>query len=255
MGLERFSLKGRTAIVTGANKGIGEAIAVSLAGAGANLVLAARDEANLQRVAANLKASGSECVSVKTDVLKAQDVQALIDKAMSTFGQIDILVNNAGVNIVKPLIDYTEEEWDKVLDTNLKGYFLCTQAAGREMLKRKSGCVINNASIFGRTGFMNLAAYAASKGGVIQFTKAVAVEWARFNIRVNCIAPGYILTEMTKRDIESNPKILEYNLRKIPMKRGGEPSEIGDTVLFLASDAASYMTGETVAVDGGWLSM
>src|SRR5208282_4840697 len=172
----------------------------------------------------------------------------------ASFGQIDILVNNAGVNVVKPFVDLTEEEWDRVIDTNLKGYFLCSRAVGREMIKRKSGCVINNASVFGLTGFMNLAPYIASKGGVVQLTKALAVEWARFNIRVNCIAPSYIVTEMAKKDIEANPKILEQNLRKIPLKRAGEPREVGDVVVFLASNAASFVTGETLAIDGGWLA-
>ena len=255
MSLDVFSLKGKTAIVTGASKGLGEAIAISLAEAGADLVLASRDEALLAKVAANISSKGVKCITVKADMLSAKDVQAMADKTIAEFGQIDILINNAGINIVKPFVDLTEEEWDRVLDTNLKGYFLCAQAAGREMLKRKSGCVINNASVFGLTGFPNLSPYIASKGGVVQLTKALAVEWARFNVRVNCIAPSYIVTEMAKRDIEANPKILEQNLRKIPMRRGGEPREVGDVCVFLASEAASFMTGETIAIDGGWLSM
>jgi len=254
MGLEVFSVKGKSAIVTGASRGLGEAIAVGLAEAGADLVLASRDEERLEKVAKETRSKGSKCVTVKVDVLKSQEVQSMVDRAISEFGKIDILVNNAGVNIVKPFVDLTEDDWDSVLDTNLKGYFLCAQAVGREMIKNKSGCVINNASIFGRTGFMNIAPYIASKGGVVQLTKALAVEWARFNIRVNCIAPSYIVTEMAKRDIESNPKIREQNVRKIPMRRGGEPREVADVVVFLASDAASFMTGETVAIDGGWLA-
>jgi NAD(P)-dependent dehydrogenase (short-subunit alcohol dehydrogenase family) len=249
-----FSLKGRTAVVTGASRGLGEAIAVSLADAGADLVLASRDEACLEKVAADVKSRGVQCVTVRADMLNAKDVQAMTDKAIAEFGKIDVLVNNAGINVVKPFIDLTEQDWDSVLDTNLKGYFFCSQAVGREMLKRKSGCVINNASVFGRTGFMNLAPYIASKGAIVQLTKALAVEWARFNVRVNCIAPSYIVTEMAKKDIESNPKILEQNIKKIPMRRGGEPREVGSVVTFLASDAASFMTGETVAIDGGWLA-
>jgi NAD(P)-dependent dehydrogenase (short-subunit alcohol dehydrogenase family) len=254
MGLEAFSLKGKTAIVTGASRGLGEAIAVSLGEAGANLVLASRDEERLAAVASAIASKGTQLITVKADVLRAEDVQTMTDKAIASFGQIDILVNNAGVNVVKPFVDLTEEEWDRVIDTNLKGYFLCSRAVGREMIKRKSGCVINNASVFGLTGFMNLAPYIASKGGVVQLTKALAVEWARFNIRVNCIAPSYIVTEMAKKDIEANPKILEQNLRKIPLKRAGEPREVGDVVVFLASNAASFVTGETLAIDGGWLA-
>ena len=122
------------------------------------------------------------------------------------------------------------------------------------MLKRKRGSVINNASVFGRTGFMNISPYIASKGGIVQLTKAMAVEWARIGIRVNCIAPSYIMTEMAQRDIEANPKILEFNLKKIPMRRAGQPHEVANVVVFLASDAASFITGETIAIDGGWLS-
>ncbi|MBE0597316.1 MAG: glucose 1-dehydrogenase [Desulfuromonadales bacterium] len=252
MALERFSLQGKTAIITGASQGLGEAIAISMAEAGANLVLAARNEASLEKVVAEVAAKGVKCIKVKTDVLKSSDIEAMVQKTLAEFGQIDILVNNAGINLVKPTIDVTEEEWDHVLDTNLKGYFLCSKIVGREMVARKSGCMINNASVFGLRGFPNIAAYIASKGGVVQLTRALAVEWARKGVRVNCIAPGYIVTEMAKRDIESNPKILEQNLLKIPMKRGGEPREIGDVCVFMASEAASYMTGETIAVDGGW---
>jgi len=254
MGLEIFSLKGRTAIVTGGSKGLGEAIALSMADAGANLVITGRDEASLAKVAAAVTAKGAKCIPMKIDVLKKADIKEMTDKTLAEFGKIDILVNNAGINVVKPLLKITEEDWDRVLDTNLKGYFFCAQAVAPYMIEQKSGCIINNASIFGRTGFMNLSPYIASKGGVVQLTKAMAVEWARFNVRTVCIAPSYIVTEMAKRDIEANPQILEQNLKKIPMRRGGEPREVGDVCVFLASDAASFVTGETIAIDGGWLA-
>jgi NAD(P)-dependent dehydrogenase (short-subunit alcohol dehydrogenase family) len=254
MGLDVFSLKGKTAIVTGASKGLGEAIALSMADAGANLVLTGRDEASLAKVAEAVAAKGVKSVAMTMDVLKIEDIQAMTDKALAEFGKIDILVNNAGINIVKPLLKMTEKDWDRILDTNLKGYFLCAQSVAPHMIDQKSGCIINNASVFGRTGFMNLSPYIASKGGVVQLTKAMAVEWARFNVRSVCIAPSYIVTEMAKRDIEANPKILEQNLKKIPMRRGGEPREVGDVCVFLASDAASFVTGETIAIDGGWLA-
>jgi NAD(P)-dependent dehydrogenase (short-subunit alcohol dehydrogenase family) len=255
MGLEVFSLQGKTAIVTGASQGIGEAIAIGLAEAGANLVLAARNEANLAKVASEITAKGAKCITVKTDILKSSDLESMMDKAVAKFSKVDILINNAGVTMNKPAMDISEEEWDWLLDTNLKGYFMASKAAGREMIKNKSGVIINNASVFGLRGFPNLISYIAAKGGVVNMTRGLAVEWARFNIRVNCVAPGYTVTEMAKLNIESNPKILEMNLRKIPMKRGGQPREIADTVVFLASDASSYITGQTIAVDGGWTAI
>lgn len=250
--LDRFSLKNKTVIVTGASQGIGESIAFGMAEAGANVVLAARNIDKLTTVATKIEATGAKCIKVKTDVLKRQDIEAMVQAAVAEFGTLDCLVNNAGINLVKPALEITEEEWDAVLDTNLKGYFMCAQAAGRVMIENGGGSIINNASVFGLRGFPNLAAYISSKGGVVQLTRGLAVEWARQGVRVNCIAPGYTLTDMTKRDIESNPAILQYNLRKIPMKRGGEPREISDVMVFVASDAASYLTGQIIAVDGGW---
>jgi NAD(P)-dependent dehydrogenase (short-subunit alcohol dehydrogenase family) len=253
--LDRYSLKGKVAIITGASQGLGEAIAMSMAEAGADLVLAARNAELLEKVAGAVKAKGVKALVVKADMLKVADIQNMVDKTMAEFGKIDVLVNNAGVNIVKPFVDITEEEYDRVLDTNLKAYFLASQCVGRIMLQQKSGVVIHNASIFGRIGFPNLSPYICSKAALVGLTKAMAVEWGRKNIRVLCIAPSYIMTEMAKRDIEKVPAILEQNLKKIPMRRGGEPREVGDVVAFLASDAASFMSGETVAIDGGWLSM
>jgi NAD(P)-dependent dehydrogenase (short-subunit alcohol dehydrogenase family) len=253
--MDRYSLKGKTAIVTGGSKGLGEAIAISMAEAGANIVITGRDQAGMDKVAKDVKALGVKALTMQVDVLKVADIQSMVDKTLAEFGKIDILVNNAGINIVKPLVNITEDDWDKVLDTNLKGYFLAGQAVAREMIKQKSGVIIQNSSVFGRTGFPNLSPYISSKGGVVQLTKAMAIEWARFGIRVLCIAPSYIVTEMAKRDIEANPKILEQNLKKIPLRRGGEPREVGDVCAFLASDAASFMTGDTIMIDGGWLSM
>jgi NAD(P)-dependent dehydrogenase (short-subunit alcohol dehydrogenase family) len=255
MGLEVFSLKGKTVIVTGASQGIGEAITIGLAEAQANLVLASRNMDKLSKVAEAAKSKGAKCIMVKTDVLNSKDLDAMVEKGVAEFGTIDVLVNNAGVTMNKQAMDISEEEWDWLLDTDLKGYFLASKAVGKVMIEKKSGVIINNASVFGLRGFPNLISYIAAKGGVVQMTRGLAVEWARFGIRVNCIAPGYTVTEMAKKNIESNPKILEQNLRKIPMKRGGQPREIADVVVFLASEASSYITGQTIAVDGGWTAM
>jgi len=249
-----FDLTGRVAVVTGGGTGLGEAAARALAGAGASLVLGGRNQANLEKVAADITSGGGRALPVVADVTRRADVESMTAEALREFGRIDILVNNAGINIVKPFLDMTEEEWDAVLDTNLKGCFYCCQAVGRGMVEQKSGSIINIVSVFGLRGFMNLSPYAASKGAVVQLTKALAVEWARHNVRVNAIAPSYIKTEMTRRDIESDERILKFNLSKIPMRRGGEPEELGGLVVYLASDASSFVTGDTIAVDGGWLA-
>ncbi len=250
--LDRFSLKGKTVIITGASQGIGESVALGMAEAGANLVLAARSVDKLAAVRKSIEAIGGRSIAVATDVLKRDDVEAMVAAAVAEFGTVDCLINNAGINIVKPALDITEQDWDAVIDTNLKGYFLAAQAAGRVMIGKGGGTIINNASVFGLRGFHMLSPYIASKGGVVQLTRGLAVEWARKKVRVNCVAPGYTMTEMTKRDIESNPAVLQANLRKIPMNRGAEPREVADVMVFLASDAASYVTGQILAVDGGW---
>ena len=252
--MHMFDLKERVAVVTGGGTGLGEAIAIGLADAGASLVLCGRTLEPLERVASAIESAGGRALSVKADVTRWDEVDALAERALSEFGKVDILVNNAGINIVKPFLELEEAEWDSVLDTNLKGCFYCCRAFGKGMVERGSGSIINVVSVFGLTGFMNLAPYIASKGAVVQLTRALAVEWARRNVRVNAIAPSYIATGMAKRDIESDEKIHKFNLSKIPMRRGGKPEEVAGAAVFLASDASGFITGETLAVDGGWLA-
>lgn len=179
-------------------------------------------------------------------------MDAMTEKALSEFGKIDVLVNNAGINMVKPLLTLNEDEWDAVIDTSLKGYFNCCQAIGKGMVERQSGSIINMTSVFGLVGLMNLAPYATSRGGIVQLTKALAVEWGRNNVRVNALAPSYIRAGIALRDIESDERILKQNLRMIPMGRGGEPHEIAGPAVFLASAASSFITGAVITVDGGW---
>ena len=225
--MELFDLTGKVAVVTGGGSGLGELAAKALANAGAALVLSGRNLEALQKVASEIEAGGGKASAVRADVTRRDEVERMTQEALQAFGKIDILVNNAGINIVKPFLKLTEGEWDVVINTNLKGVFHCCQAIGKGMVERKSGSVINIVSVFGLTGFMNLAPYISSKGAVVQLTKALAVEWARHNVRVNAIAPSYMKAGMAKRDIESDEKILQFNINKIPMRREGM-SQTGD---------------------------
>ena len=250
-----FDLSGKVAVITGGGTGIGEAIAKALAKAGASIVICGRREKPLRKVADEIKSNGGKVLIIITDVTQRSDVETMVSKATEEFGKIDILVNNAGINIVKPFLKLSEDDWNAVLNTNLKGCFYCCQEVGKGMVEQRSGSIINIVSVFGLRGFMNLAPYVASKGAIVQLTKSLAIEWARYNVRINAVAPSYIETEMTKRDIEADERVLQYNLSKIPMRRGGKPDELGGIAVFLASDASSFVTGETVAVDGGWLAL
>jgi len=253
----KFNLKDKVVVITGARRGMGKSHALLLAKAGAKVVVSDISEEECQAVVEEIEKAGGEAVAVKCDVTKKEEVEKMIQTAVKQWGRIDVLVNNAGILQFKPFLEITEEDWQKVLDVNLKGYFLCAQAAAKEMVKRKKGVIINIASIaMGQVGvgFQTLAHYAASKGGIIAFTETIAAELAPFNIRVNAVAPGAIETPMVQ-DIQSNPKTMEATLARIPMKRMGKPEEVSNLVAFLASDDSSYMTGSTVVIDGGYLSI
>ncbi|MFH1462487.1 MAG: SDR family NAD(P)-dependent oxidoreductase [bacterium] len=251
-----LDLTGKVAVVTGARRGMGKSHALLLAKAGAKVVVSDVSEEECQAVVEKIEKNKGEALAVKCDVTKKQEVDNMIRLVLEKWGRIDILVNNAGIVEFKPFLDLTEEEWDRTLDINLKGYFLCAQAAAREMAKQKEGVIVNVASVeMGQVGggMPGIVHYCASKGGVVAMTEALAVEFAPFNIRVNAIAPGAIdtpMAEATKQD----PKVLEGVLAKVPMKRMGRPEEVSNLILFLASDASSYMTGSTVVIDGGWLA-
>jgi len=251
-----FELKNKVAIITGARRGMGRSHAIKLAKAGAKVAVSDISEEDCQKVVGEIKKNGGEAIAIKCDVTKKEEVDNLVKKTIERFGKVDILVNNAGICQFKPFLELTEEEWDRTLDINLKGYFLCAQAAAKEMVKQKSGVIVNIASVASGQvgiGMATLAHYCASKGGIIAMTEALAVELAPFGIRVNAIAPGMIETPMIA-PVKQDPKMMEAMLAKIPMGRVGKPEEVSNLVLFLASDASSYITGSMVIIDGGWLA-
>ena len=250
-------LKGKVAIITGARRGMGKADALALAKAGVKVTVADISQEECQLVVDEIKKLGGEGLAVKCDVTNEKEITEMVKKTVESFGKVDILVNNAGICSFSPFLKMTEEEWDKTLDINLKGYFLCAKAAAKEMVKQKSGVIVNIASVvMGQMGMgmAGLAHYSASKGGIAALTKTLSLELAPYNIRVNAIAPGAIDTPMAA-STKTDPKTLEQTLAMIPLHRMGKPEEIANTVLFLTSDASSYITGSIVVVDGGWLSM
>ncbi len=250
---ELFNIRGKVALVTGGSMGLGEQMARALAEAGANVAVSAR---NLERCEATAGAIQKECdvktMAVQCNVAEENQVRKMVEDVMSRFGRIDILVNNAGTTWGAPALDYPARGWDKVMDVNVKGTFLCCQYAGREMVRQGNGKIINIASVAGLMGSapekMDAVAYTTSKGAVIMLTRDLAAKWARHNINVNAIAPGWFPTDMTAWTIETRGDILT---RDVPMKRYGKDYELKGAALFLASEASSYVTGHTLFVDGG----
>ncbi|MFX3624623.1 MAG: 3-oxoacyl-[acyl-carrier-protein] reductase [Ectobacillus sp.] len=242
-------LKDKVALVTGASRGIGRAIAVDLAKHGAKVVVNyAGNEAKANEVVDEIKALGSEAIAVKANVANGEEVADMVKQAVDAFGKIDILVNNAGITRDNLLMRMKEEEWDDVINTNLKGVFLCTKAVSRHMMRQRSGRIINIASVVGVTGNAGQANYVAAKAGVIGLTKTSAKELAARNITVNAIAPGFIVTDMT--DVLSEEVKLEL-LKLIPLAKFGQGEDIANAVTFFASDRSGYITGQTLLVDGG----
>ncbi len=247
-------LEGKTVVVTGSSRGIGRAIAIKAAEEGANVVVNSRKKKSADKVAKEIKDMGGNAIGVKADVSKSNDIKKLIKKTVDEFGKLDVLVNNAGIIKYSSFIELKEKDWDKLMDVDLKGVFLCSQEAAKQMIKQgDGGNIVNISSIAGFIGFMNLPHYCTAKAGVIELTKQMALELAPHKINVNCVGPGAIKTDMTK-NIEDSEKELKKILSRIPLGRMGEPDEIANVVVFLASDEASYVTGETVFVDGGWLT-
>ena len=241
-------LSGKTAIVTGASRGIGAAIAQRLCEAGANVVLCSRSADAVGQIADTLQGNGYTVLAMAADISQKADVETLIEKTISQFSQIDVLVNNAGITRDMLLMRLKDEDWDAVLQTNLTGTMYCTRAVLRPMIRQKSGRIINISSVVGLTGNAGQANYAAAKAGIIGFTKAIAKEVGARGITVNAIAPGFITTDMTAQIPEQSQQQL---LELIPLRAFGHPEDVADAVCFLASDAARYITGQTLQVDGG----
>lgn len=242
-------LEGKVAVVTGASRGIGRAIALKLAEEGAKVVVNySGSQAKAEEVVAMIQENGGEAIAVQASVSQTEEVTALMDAAVKTYGSLDILVNNAGITRDNLIMRMKEEEWDDVLNTNLKGVFLCTKAVTRQMMKQRAGRIINISSIVGVAGNAGQANYVAAKAGVIGLTKTTAKELASRNILVNAIAPGFIETEMTEQLPED---IKQGMLTQIPLAKLGQPEDIAKAVAFLASEDANYMTGQTLHIDGG----
>jgi NAD(P)-dependent dehydrogenase (short-subunit alcohol dehydrogenase family) len=249
--IDIFDISGRKALVTGAARGIGKVLALTLAEAGCDVSLVGLHIEGLEEVAAELHRIGVKALAYQVDVSKKDEVDRAFSKTAKEFGRLDICVNNAGVSFQMPVEDMPEEEWDNIIDTNMKGVFLCSQAAARIMIPQRSGCIINLASISGHA--VNVpqkqAVYNSSKAGVAMLTKSMALEWAEYGIRVNALSPGYMKTEMT---LSTMSHLFPEWEAITPLGRLGEPEELRGALLFLASDASSYMIGHDLIIDGGY---
>ena len=253
MALAHFDLSGKVALVTGGTRGLGEVAAMALAKAGADIAVCGRNKDDLQRVSSAITKTGKSAEGVYLDVTSAESVRDAVERILQHFGKIDILVNNAGVNHRVPVLEYDEDAWDMVINTNLKGYFLVAKAVVPQMIEHGYGKVINMSSILGTVALPNQLAYAASKGGVDQMTKVMAVEWARQGVRVNAIGPTYFETDLVVQ-IRNDPERYNFINTRTPMGRWGYLNELEGIVIFLAAPASDFITGQTIYIDGGWTS-
>ena len=248
-------LDGRIALVTGSSRGLGRAIALAYASEGADVAVNyLRNEEMAEAVVKQIRGLGRRSSAFGADVSKKEDVDRMAKSILDEFGRVDILVNNAGTNIIGPSEDYSEDDWDKVLDMDLKGVFLCSQAFGRIMIKQKNGCIINISSLLGITGFPVRLAYAAAKHGVIGITKVLACEWGRHGVRVNAIVPGLIKTDLLNELVWKGFVNETDFIKATPLGRLGIPEDIANAAVYLAADVSRYVSGETLVVDGGFLA-
>ena len=271
MPLKEFDLTGRSAVVIGGGRGIGKAIALALAEAGADVVVAARTTRQVEQTASEIESLGRKGIALSADATKAGDMDKVISAAISEWGRVDILVNSAGIGFRKPIVplpgykpgqsetteDFflptSEEEWHGMLDGNLTNIFLATRAVGPHMIKQGKGKIINISSMTGAKGFAYQVVYCTTKAAVSMYTRSLALEWARYNINVNALAPGYVATEMTAMFFE-NEAVRDTLLRSVPLRRLGQPREVGLLAVYLASEASDYLTGQTIYLDGGILA-
>ena len=253
--MKLFDLSGRVAVVTGGNGGIGLGMAKGMALAGATVVVAGRDAAKNDAAVKELQATGAKASAIVVDVLKEESCRALIAGAVKAYGRLDILVNNAGINIRKQPQEYTLTEWHQVMDSNLTSAFLCSHAAYPEMMKNGAGKMINIGSMMSIFGASFTTAYAASKGGIVQMTKAMATAWAKDNIQVNSILPGWIDTALTQRARRDVPALHDSVLKRTPAGRWGTPEDFAGVAVFLASHASDFLNGAGIPVDGGYASL
>ncbi|KRD85720.1 2-deoxy-D-gluconate 3-dehydrogenase [Bacillus sp. Root147] len=247
-------LKGKKVLVTGGSKGIGKDIALAFVKQGADVVITGRNEADLVSTTNELRQIHPNAFYLKGDMQDIQIVYEMVDNAVSTLGNIDILINNAGINIPKPALEVTEKDWNQVIDTNLKGTFFCAQRVGKHMIEQGRGKIINMVSQMAFVGYSKRSVYCSSKGGAVQLTKALAVEWAPYNVRVNAVAPTFIETDFTREMFEDR-EFYQDVVARIPLGKLAQPSDVTGAVLFLASDLAHFITGETIKVDGGWTAI
>ena len=246
-----MKLDGKVAIVTGGGQGIGEAIAVTFAREGAKVVIADINEKTASDVAGGIKSSGGEALAIKTDVTRSSEVGQLVEQTLTRFGKIDILVNNVGTTIPSPTEQLSEDDWDRVVTVNLKSTFLCCREVGKQMIKQRSGKIISIASLAAHKGLAYIAPYAASKAGIIGFTRELAVEWAKYNINVNTVSPSTTLTTLLQRYFEEEGIDPKTHLKYVPLERDNDPEDVANAVLFLASPDSRNITGEDIVVDGG----
>lgn len=250
MTCELFELQGQVAIVTGASRGLGKHMARVLADAGADLVITSRHPETLTTIEADIKASGRHALSLELDVRNLESIQRMAKAAEEFYGQFDILVNNAGCNARKPALDVTWDDWNLVLDTNLRGSFFVAQEVARRMVQRRYGRIINIGSVTSVAGYAGLGPYGASRGGIKQLTMSLADDWGKHGITVNCLAPGWFCTDQN-RMLYENKEWVDYLCDRIPVKRPGEVRDLDGALVFLASESSRYVTGQTLLVDGG----